>query len=94
MKTLAAILTVAISTCAFAISAQAAGPEYIPQGHVYSPNSNSLPPSQSRQAEIERRADELQVQRYNRELRQRRSFEYMNLNRFDFGNPNNTLDNW
>ena len=94
MKIYAAVLAAAVSTYVCAMTAQAAGPEYIPQGHIYTPESNSLPPSNSRQAEIERRADELQVQRYNNELRQRRNFEFMKLNRFDFGNPNNVLDNW
>ena len=76
------------------LPAVAQGPEFIPQGHIYTPQSHSLPPAQSRQAEIEARADQIQVQNYNRQLRQRRQLENMRLNQFDFGDPTNRTNQW
>lgn len=87
-------IAAAVVSCALVASAGAAGPEFIPQGHVYSPESDTLPANSSRQAEIEARADEFEASRYQNQLNQRRNIEYLKLNRFDFGNPNDRLDNW
>jgi hypothetical protein len=87
-------VTAIIIGCATIAAAGAAGPEYIPQGHIYSPESDHLPASQSRQAEIEARADEFEAERYQNQLNTRRNIEFLKLGRFDFGNPNNRLDNW
>lgn len=87
-------ITGAALLMASAFSAFAAGPEFIPQGHVYTPQSQGLPPAQSRQAEIEARADQIQVQNYNRQLRQRRQLESMRLNQFDFGDPTARTNQW
>ena len=93
-KIISAGIVAAIASYAAIGFASAAGPERIPQGHIYAPGEESLPPNHSRQADIEARADEFEARRYRSQLEKRRNIEQMNLNRFDFGNPNNILNNW
>ncbi len=68
---------------------------FVPQGHVYTPDSYTLPRSHTRQAQIEKQTDVLETEIYRRKQADRVFFErFQNFNDLDLFYPSRSYSDY
>jgi len=72
-----------------------AAEQFVPQGYLYGPGNDQLPPLNSEQDRVDAMAAVRQTEIYNSQYRERRFLENMNrLDDHDFSTPNSFNSSW